>query len=250
MRSILLVICLWWIYRRYTLKPIETDILVSPGGYKGIYMIGICHYLKTHFEIDQKTVTGLSCGSLLSLFLVLNPERDNDFIRAIFEIEFKKSLPSFLQEITHTLVARFKTEDFDLDRVQIGVTTWRGLECFHKFLTLTEATHGCKASCFVPFVTCRDLMLVYHNKLTLDGGLFYKRAKSLKKKETFLLTSSMFGRYKESMMSGFRKPKCSYYQMYLYGYSDARKNHALFESYFKRRALVHTPLSSAPSPLA
>ena len=246
MRSILLMICLWWIYRRYTLKPIDTDIFIAPGGYKGIYMLGICHYLKNNFEIEKKTVTGLSCGSLLSLFMVLNPELDGEFIRAIFEIEFKKSLPSLLEDICEKLVTRFKSEDFDFDRVQVGVTTWRGLELFRKFLTINEAKYGCKASCFVPFITCRDLMMVYHNKLALDGGLFYKRAELLKRKETFLINSPMFGRYKEGMINGFRKPKCSYYQMYLYGYSDARKNHALFKSHFKAR--VHKPLSSAPSP--
>ena len=240
MRSILLLLCVWWIYRRSTLKPIKTDILISPGGYKGIYMIGVCHYLKNHFDIDQKTIAGLSCGSLLSLFLTLKPELEDTFLRILFKLDPRDSLPTFLNHLLNALHTQFKTKDFDLSRIQIGVTTWKGLELFQKFLTLKEATRCCTASCFVPFVTYPRAIFFYEKRITLDGGLFYKRLKTLKEKDTLLITCSMFGRYKEGMMSGFRKPKCSYYQMYLYGYSDARTHHAFFENYFKAR--VHTPL--------
>jgi hypothetical protein len=137
-----------------------------------------------------------------------------------------------LRQILNGILTEFHTEDFDLSRIQMGVTTWKGLEMFDKFLTLKDAMGGCTASCFVPFVTYSELLVIYHNRVSLDGGLFYKRLKAIKKKETFLITSSMFGRYKESLLSGFKKPKCSYYQMYLNGYHDARKHHTLFESHF------------------
>ncbi len=232
MKILLFFLSIWWIYGRSKVKPLETDILIAPGGYKGIYMIGICHYLKNHFILDQKTITGLSCGSLLSLFLALNPELDNRLVSEIFKIEHKRSMSFFLKRTLDTLRTQFKSEDFDLDRIQVGVTTWKGMEFFDKFLTLGEALQGCAASCFVPFVTSRDLMMVYHNRLSLDGGVFYKRLKAIRRKETFLITSSMFGRYIDNPIMGFRKPSCTYYQMYLNGYSDARKNHAVFEAYF------------------
>jgi hypothetical protein len=55
------------------------------------------------------------------------------------------------------------------------------------------------------------------------------------KNEKLVISSTMFGRYPKSLLSGFKKPKCSYYQLYLYGYHDARKNHDVFSKYFENK---------------
>jgi hypothetical protein len=241
MRHWIVLFCIWWIYKRIEIPPLDSDILIAPGGYKGIYMLGICHYLKNHFEIDDKIITGLSCGSLLSLFLKLKDDLDQPFIGEIFKLNSNSSISTLLQELLNIVLTQYKTEDFDLTKIQIGVTTFKGFEIFDKFLNLKDIASCCTSSCFVPFVTYTDLLLIYHNRITFDGGVFYKILKRRKKEKTFIITSSMFGRYSESLLSGFIKPKCSYYQLYLNGYHDARIHHAYLEQHFKAR--VHRPLS-------
>jgi hypothetical protein len=247
MRQWILLFCLWWIYQKVNVPPLESDILIAPGGYKGIYMLGICHYLKNHFEIEDKIITGLSCGSLLSLFLKLTPDMDHLFISSIFKINHNVPMCTFLQELLRILFQQFKTEDFDLTKIQIGVTTLKGFEVFNKFLNLKDVVSCCTSSCFVPFVTYKDLFLIYHNRMTFDGGLFYKVLKHRKKENTTIISSYMFGRYKESLISGFIKPRCSYYQLYLNGYHDARKNHAYFEKRFKSKAMTKSRVHRLPS---
>jgi hypothetical protein len=214
------------------LPPIDADILIAPGGYKGIYMTGICHYIKHHFDISSKKILGFSCGTFCSLLLRIKPELENPFLTFLFSLDKKKlSLPKLLNQITEGLNTRFQYDDFDLRNTQIGVTTSTGLKCYDNFLTLKDLIHCCKCSSFIPFVTHNELFLVYKHGATLDGGIYYKQMKALKKNR-IVISSSMFGRFSSSMIQGFRKPKISYYQMYLNGYHDARKNHALLETMF------------------
>jgi hypothetical protein len=214
-------------------KPLDTDIILAPGGYKGIYMMGICHYLKNHFPTQKKSITGFSCGSFISLFMRLNPALDDHYLRCMFALDRKGlTMPQLLNSCISTLQDQFVYEDFDLRQTQVGVTTSKGLELFKDFNSFHDLLSCCKSSSFIPFITHPGVFLFYKNKLTLDGGFCYKKIKRFKKKDTLLITSSMFGRYSESLVSGLKKPKCSYYQLYLYGYRDAQKNHDFFNDFF------------------
>lgn len=213
--------------------PLETDILLSPGGYKGFYMVGICHYLKNHFPVAKKSITGFSCGSFLALFMRIKPELEHTYLNYMFALDRSPmTMPQMLEKSVSTIQDHFVYEDFDLRQTQIGVSTLKGLELFQDFTSLEDTLACCRSSSFVPFITQLNALLFYKNRLTFDGGIHYKKIKRQKKKETLLIGSSMFGRYSDSLIAGFKKPKCSYYQLYLYGYRDAQKNHAFFESYF------------------
>lgn len=212
--------------------PLDSDIILAPGGYKGIYMIGICHYIKNHFNLSSKSCVGFSCGSFNALFMKLKPELDHKYLRLLFALNHRLSMSQMLSNVVSTVKTNFVYKDFDLRQTKIGITTSSGLELFQDFDSIEDVTDCCRCSSFVPFITQNDVFLFYKNKLTLDGGVYYKRLKKTKRKESLLVSSSMFGRYKDSLISGFRKPKCSYYQLYLYGYSDAQKNHAFLASYF------------------
>jgi hypothetical protein len=196
-------------------------------------MIGICHYLKNHFPVAKKSITGFSCGSFLALFMRIKPELEHAYLKYLFALDRSPiTLPQLLDKSVSTIQDHFVYEDFDLRQTQIGVSTVKGLEVFNDFTSLEDLLACCRSSSFVPFVTQLDAILFYKNRLTFDGGIHYKKIKRLKKKETLLIGSSMFGRFGDSLIAGFKKPKCSYYQLYLYGYRDAQKNHAFFEPYF------------------
>jgi predicted acylesterase/phospholipase RssA len=38
-------------------------ISISPGGYKGFYVLGICQYIKEHYNLDNYIFSGASAGS-------------------------------------------------------------------------------------------------------------------------------------------------------------------------------------------
>ena len=232
--KIILFILVIYILKRTTrrkLPPLEADIVISPGGFRGVYTNGICHYVKNHFNVKNKTFAGFSSGSFNSLFMVLDPEKDNTYIRKLITLK-KGPIHQLLHEVIHTIDENFKTEQFDLSRVHVAVSTSKGLEYFKQFLTLKDALCCCKCSSFVPFLTTHELLMFYRSKLTLDGALFYRDVKKEEKRKLFI-GPNMFGRYKPARLQGFFQPKESMYQMYLNGYHDARKNHAYFETFFQ-----------------
>ena len=217
--------------------PLEADIVISPGGYRGIYVAGICHYVKNHFDIQNKTFAGFSSGSFNSLFMVLDKEQDNAYLQKMFALK-KGPIHKLLRDVIHTVSDHFTLEQFDLARLQIAVSTTTGLEYFKQFLTLQDVLACCKCSSFVPFLTHSDIFMIYRNKLTLDGAIFYRDVKKQRRPDMLFLDANMFGRYKPNRMAGFIRPKESVYQMYINGYHDARKNHAYFDSYLQ--PLIHS----------
>lgn len=260
MKVVLLIILLFIlktiksIYPKEMLSPMppamESDIILAPGGYKGVYMLGICHYLKNHFSISNKSILGISCGSFNALFMRLNPELDNKYLQMLFELESTKNLPmhTFVSTVVNTIQKSFVYEDFDFQQTNIGVTTYKGLEFYNEFSSLGDVISCCCSSSFIPFLTHRELFFFYKNKITFDGAIYYKRLKKRIHKKTLLITSSMFGRFNEKIMQGMQKPTCSYYQLYLNGYHDARKHHEYFLTYFTSSSVpslvpVHTLLS-------
>jgi hypothetical protein len=212
------------------LPPLEADIVISPGGYRGLYTVGICHYVKNHFDVKNKSFAGFSSGTFNALFMLINPELQNKYLRLVFTLQ-QRQVAHLLEDVIHTITTQFEEKDFALDRLNVGVSTVMGLEYFKQFLSLQDALSCCKCSSFVPFVTHNQLFLVYKHQLTLDGGIYYKQLKKIKD-DHFLISSTMFGRYDKNLLSGFKKPKCSFYQLYLYGYHDARKNHDVLAKYF------------------
>jgi hypothetical protein len=221
-------------YRKRKEFPIyDADIIISPGGYKGLYTIGICHYIKTHFDVTKKRFAGFSSGSFNTLFMTLDSEQNNEFLRQMFSLD-KRNQPisTLLTRIVNTLKKNFTDKDFDLNRINVGVSTTTGLKYFNHFLSLEDALYCCKCSSFIPFLTYNDMFLFYRGNLTLDGALYYKKVRRTKSKETLFIESSMFGRYTRNLTEGLKKPKATYYQLYLNGYHDARMNHDYLAQYF------------------
>lgn len=214
------------------LPPLDADIVIAPGGYRGLYTLGICHYVKNHFDVTHKTFLGFSSGSFNSVFMTMDKERDIPFLKKLFGMNKSRSISIFVKDIVHELQKSDESQ-FDIKRIQIGVSTPNGIEYFKNFLTLEDVMYCCRCSSFVPFVTYRDIFLFYKNRLTFDGGLYYRRIKRQHQRQTLFIDSVMFGRYKPHMFAGLNQPKKTLYQLYLEGYHDARMNHDYFESFFK-----------------
>jgi len=211
---------------------INPDIIVACAGRYGSYQLGICHYIKNNFDIKHKKILGFSAGSWNACFMSIKQKYDNDILKEMFKIKTNK-IPIILKKIK-TIVEKYNKNDYNIENIYIGLTNVNGLEICNKFLTIEDLTRCCTASSFIPFLTCNDLFYVYHNKLTIDGGIYYKKyVKSLTNKK-LIIDFRMFGRYKHVniIKETVKKYKPSMYQLYITGYQDAKKNHACLESFF------------------
>ena len=62
-------------------------ITLSPGGFRGFYVLGICKYIKENYDLSDYVFSGASAGAWNSLFLCYDGEMDK-FINRVFMITF------------------------------------------------------------------------------------------------------------------------------------------------------------------
>lgn len=218
------------------LKP---DILLSPGGYNGFYQLGICHYIKNNFDIQNKKILGFSAGSWAGMFLCLNNEHSNHCIKYIFS-QINKCCPlPKMPEIFKKAIENYKYTDFNLSNLNIGMTnlSTRNIYIQNEFLTIDDCINSCIGSSFVPYVTYKDILYFYKHNCVVDGAIYYKNyVKHIDKNKTLLINTKIF-RPKYNIackrFTGFKKPKRTLYELYLLGYNNARNNHDYLKKYLQ-----------------
>jgi hypothetical protein len=218
------------------LKP---DILLSPGGYNGFYQLGICHYIKNNFDIQNKKILGFSAGSWAGLFLCLNKEHTNDCIKNIFsQINKYCPLPK-LPIIFKKAIVKYKYDDFNISNLNIGLTNLatRNVYIHNEFLTINDCINSCIGSSFVPYITYKDILYFYKNKCVIDGAIYYKNyIKHIDKNKTLLINTKIFRpnyNKKSIPYMGLKKPRRTLYDLYLLGYNNARNNHEYLKNYLQ-----------------
>jgi len=149
-------------------------ISISPAGYKGFYVMGVCKYIKQNYNLDDYIFTGASAGAWNSLLLCF--KRDIEEIQnCVIEDSLQKtgSINELENLIKNKILTSYKTEDFDLRRLFIGVTTIdkykSNTTIFSGFDNLEDALNCCVASSHIPFVS-GGFKHIYRNLLTFDGG--------------------------------------------------------------------------------
>ncbi len=207
------------------------DIVISPGGRYGMYTLGICHYIKNNFNIKDKKIVGFSSGSWNGLFMCMKKKYINIALKDAFKIN-NVTVPIMLKK-TINIVKKYNINQFNINNLYIGSTHFNKHIIYNKFLSIDDAIRCCISSSFVPFVTYNDIMYIYKNKLSFDGGFYYENYKKTLPSTTLMISFRMFGRYTTSNLitERLKKNKPSAYQLYIKGYSDAVKNHNYFESY-------------------
>lgn len=225
-------------------------ITISPGGFRGFYMLGLCKYLKENYELKDYVFSGASAGAWNSLFLSLK-ENDDDFINYIFDIDYTnvKSLQLIEENVKKAVLNNYKTEDFKLDKVYIGTTVWKKFRfrtvIYNDFSDLEDAINCCIGSSHIPFVT-GNLFYKYRNLLTFDGG-FSKYPYVDGKYADVHITPSYWEDRKKNKLSQpanlnikdyttlFSKKEHDLKIMYLQGYEDAKNNRHVLDSLFLRK---------------
>jgi hypothetical protein len=214
-------------------------ITISPGGIYGFYTLGTCSYIKNNYNISNYIFSGASAGSWNGLYMVLKNDKnfsniilnmETDSISSIFELEYA---------IKNNILELYKTNDFELTRLFIGVTVLKGKKLktniYCDFEDLKDAIDCCIASSHIPFVT-GGVLKRYKDILSFDGG--FSKYPYIRNVEPVLhISSSMWGNNKntkccDSYLFNFKKQRHMIRELYENGYNDALKNKDILDSIF------------------
>jgi len=149
-------------------------ITISPGGFKGFYLLGVLAFIKENYDISDLIYSGASAGAWNSLFMCYKGST-LPFVYNLLDLNIKKSKSILELEyyLKFNILKNYNENDFDLNRLFIGVTTIQNLtpqtNIFSDFVTIEDAINCCVASSHIPFIT-GGLFNKYNNRFTFDGG--------------------------------------------------------------------------------
>lgn len=149
-------------------------ISISPGGFKGFYVMGVCKFIKDNYNLDNYIFSGASAGAWNSLLLCFN--RDiNEIQNKIIDntLQNTNKISDIEKQIKMKMLDNYQTSDFELRKLFIGVTTFDNYKTnttiFTGFDSLEDALDCCIASSHIPLVT-GGFTNVYRDILSFDGG--------------------------------------------------------------------------------
>lgn len=216
-------------------------ISISPGGLKGFYLMGVVTFIKENYDLDPFIFSGASAGAWSSLFMSFKRE-PIEVAANIIDESIKKA--ASISEIEHMMkykiLKTYKTEDFDLRRLFIGITTLNNFKVntniYSDFDDLEDALNCCIASSHIPLIT-GGFTNKYHNVYAFDGG-FSKYPYLNTTKPVLHITPSMWNsknKLKDDLFSYttlFSKDKYDFMDLFDNGYNDAKANKDYLNSIF------------------
>jgi hypothetical protein len=226
-------------------------ITISPGGFKGFYMLGVVTYIKTFFNItDEFLFSGSSAGSWNALVMSYNGEPYTLYprIRKIIGTvngEFKKTtIFNTQKQLRAAILEKFDDREFNLTKIYIGVTTGGGVvggctpgflskfarktHIYNNFANLDEAVDACMASSHIPFITGNHKYR-FREIDAYDGG--FSKYPYLAGVEPYLkITPNIWGAENESLglesfTTLFSKHKYDLVELFETGFLDSFENH-------------------------
>lgn len=219
-------------------------ITISPGGIRGFYLLGILSYIKSNYNTDNLIYSGASAGAWNSLFMCYKGDT-LEFVYDLLNSDIIKSknLNEIEYFMKYKILKKYKNEDFELNKLFIGVTTISNFKIcsniFTDFNTLEDAINCCMASSHIPFIT-GGLTHKYNNMFTFDGGFSnnpYLDKKSLLhispviwnklEKKPFILNNIFTFKHFFSVKSN------NLLKLYDDGYQDAKNNKKYLDNIFE-----------------
>jgi hypothetical protein len=223
-------------------------ITISPGGFKGFYLLGILTYIKEKYDTSSLIYSGASAGAWNSLFMCYTGD-PLAFAYNLFDYNIKKakSITELEYFLKYKLLSTYKDNDFDLKRLFIGVTTLKNFKpcnnIFSDFETLEDAINCCFASSHIPFIT-GGLTNKFHNMFTFDGG--FSDYPYLDKDRILHVSPNMWNDINNSNSNSIKRSiqtlskyseffsisKNNLIELFDDGYQDAKKNKQILDTIF------------------
>lgn len=217
---------------------IKKLILVSPGGLKGFYTLGILNFLRNHYDMSQYIYSGASAGAWNSLIMCSNRDTKyvNNFIESLFvPVSRSKSIEEIQFLLKHKILENFNSTDFNFSKLHIGVTNISNrkiqTQIYSNFTDLPDAIDCCMGSSHIPLVTGK-LIHRYKNNLVLDGAF---------SSNPYLLNENVILHVKPNMLKSTSKSNIYDFvdafsiktnnmeKLYWSGFTDAKINSHCFE---------------------
>lgn len=220
-------------------------ISISPGGFKGFYLLGVLSYMKENYDMEEFVFSGASAGAWNALFMCFNGNT-MEFVYNLLDYNIKKAktimeLQYFLK---YKLLSTYDDTDFEMRRLFIGVTNLKNFKpktnIYTDFENLEDAISCCMASSHIPLIT-GGLTNRYHNMFSFDGG-FSKYPYLNIKNATLHVSPNMWHELKEphknhnkpinqlrQFSEFFSVSKNNLLELYDNGYQDARKHKHLLD---------------------
>jgi len=242
-------------------------ISISPGGFKGFYMLGTCAFIKETYVLDDYIYSGASAGAWNSLFMTYK----KDPIELAYELLDDKlnnavSIIDLEYMIKYKILNKFKADDFDLKKLFVGVTSFDYMKInthiFSDFETLDDEVNSCIASSHIPYITGNSFSNKYQNLNAFDGG-FSKYPYLNVIKPSLHITPSMWKdvnnfnfcdnndvnarKYIEKLLKMpmqvsdyttlFSRSKYNFVELYDNGYNDAKNNKDILDKLFNQNKI-------------
>lgn len=238
-------------------------ISISPGGFKGFYMLGTCAFIKENYILDNYIYSGASAGAWNSLFMTYKKEP----LELAYELLDDKlnnaiSIIDLEYMIKYKILNNFKAEDFELKKLFVGVTSFDYMKInthiFSDFETLEDAVNSCVASSHIPYITGNSFLNKYKTLNAFDGG-FSKYPYLNVMKPSLHITPNMWKdetninlcedqevnskNYIKKLLKMptqisdyttlFSREKYNFVELYDNGYNDAKKNKEFLDRIFQ-----------------
>lgn len=225
-------------------------ISISPGGFKGFYMLGITSYIKKHYDVSNFIFSGASAGAWNALLMTYKGDTE-EFIEKIFEMKdvfSRKDLSLFDLEnlLKNKLLKLSRDDDYDFSRLYIGVSTFNRckfkINIFSNFKNLEDAIDCCISSSHIPLVT-GGILKRYNNMYVFDGGFSkYPYVQYIEPK--LHITPNIWNKSAKTSLYDITsyttllsKGKFDVYKLYLDGYADSEKNKHILDNIFLNKKI-------------
>jgi hypothetical protein len=195
-------------------------ISISPSGYFGFYTLGICAYIHEHYDTSNYLFTGTSSGAWNCFFMMLKNKKElSNMIRIIINNDNYKTKNScqILHILKKVLLNHYTTNDFDLQRLFIGVTTIQQTNIYTDFESIQDALDCCISSSNVPFIT-GSIFHRYRNAFSYDG--IFSSSPYLSKSSILHIHPNIWGQNEKLTFQLFKKDCFNLQQLYEKGYQD------------------------------
>jgi hypothetical protein len=124
-------------------------ISIPPSGFLGFYVMGMCAYLKDHYDLSRVLFAGDASGGWNALFMSCRRE-PLTFALGILEnkqLRYADTLQEWEFALKSHILTHYTDDDFDIDSLYLGVPFWQ--ECFEDSMlvkpaaSLKDAVEGC-----------------------------------------------------------------------------------------------------------
>lgn len=173
-------------------------INIYPAGLKGFYEMGMSLYIKENYNMDNFVFSGASAGAWNTLLLAYKGNI-KDFKHLILDFNSTKlrNIYELQLKLKEKILTRFVDNDFDFNKMYIGVTVLEKMRfknyIFTDFESLEDALNCIIASSNIPFLTGK-IIYKYRGKICFDGG-FSKDSYIHHPNEKLIIHSNLFSEF-------------------------------------------------------